>query len=162
VAQPRRTLRHRWSKLPEGRARPRPRDAWKRRASLLSPEDRPALARHFLKLIREHSREACTVTEVTRVLAVSRSALERTCLRAFDFPPAVLINLSRVVSIARDLRETGQPLKTISIGHGFPTPSIMNRFFTRFVGIPPASYRGAGLALRAGDDAVSAARSCPT
>ena len=53
----------------------------------------------------------------------------------------MLINLGRVESIARDLSLTDATLKEISNGHAFPTPSIMNRFFTRFVGVSPGAYR---------------------
>lgn len=121
--------------------RARPKNAWEHRESILAPGRRPPLARHFLQLIAERSREAYTVTEAARTLGVSRTSLERICYATFNLAPGLMINLGRVVSIARDLRETGQTLKQISIGHAFPTPSIMNRFFTRFVGMSPRTYR---------------------
>lgn len=115
--------------------------AWTRRVSLLGPARRDPLSRRFLHLIGDRSRQVFTVTEAARLLGVSRSVLERICLAAFQLPPGVLINLGRALSVARDLRDTGLSLKEISSGHAFPTPSIMNRFFTRYAGMGPGAYR---------------------
>ena len=119
----------------------RSRYAWERRRTLLSPDQRPALAASFLSLVEERARAPFTVTAAARALGVSRSALERICRASFQLPPGVMINLHRVASVARDLEETDGALKEISVGHSFPAPSIMNRFFVRFTGAAPAAYR---------------------
>lgn len=129
---------HRPSGLP---APKRTRAAWSRRSRLLDAAGRPALARGFLRLVSERARVSCSVTEAAALLGVSRSALERMCRDTFRISPGVILNLGRVESVARDLRDTPLTLQQVSYAHAFPAPSIMSRLFHRFTGTSPGRYR---------------------
>ena len=119
----------------------RARIAWVQRARILSQRGRSPLARQFLSLVAERSHKAYSVAEAARSMGISRSSLERLCAESFGRPPALLIGLGRIVSVADALPEKRHTLKFISIHHAFPSASIMSRLFTRFVGISPGAFR---------------------
>jgi AraC-like DNA-binding protein len=92
-------------------------------------------------LVLKNARESQTVPAVARVLGVSRSTLERVSRSCLRLAPGLLIDLVRIRSIARDLRDTHDSAKSIAWGHSYTSPSNMTRRFLEFTGVTPVAYR---------------------
>jgi AraC-like DNA-binding protein len=117
------------------------RDAWERHRSILSPVGRTTTAIRLLDLVIEHSHESYTVPSLSLAMAIGIRQLSRLCLEWFTITPGILVDLARIVSVAREVADTDKSLKSIAYGHGFTARCTMARQFLRFIGIPPLQYR---------------------
>ncbi len=99
-----------------------------------------------LRYIREYPGNGITVDQVLDYLArdnmlVSRCTLERRFVVVVGFSPYQEINRVRLNRIKRLLRNTQYPLKRIAEITGFKAESHLNRFFKRYQGQTPGSFR---------------------
>ena len=111
------------------------------RETVLCATDRPSEALRFLALAHSHSRQAYTVAQAAEVFKVSVRKLSRLSIACLSYPPGLIIDLVRIVSVANEIRATETALKDVSFRHAFPHPSAMGRLFHRFVGVSPGVYR---------------------
>lgn len=116
-------------------------DAWAERARLVSAEGACAKVRAFIAAAREHDHEWFTVFEAADSLGISVRQLRRIVEHDIGYSPHVLLHLIRIESVARQIEQTGLPLKEVAKAHQFADPSSMNRQFKRFVGITPGQFR---------------------
>ncbi len=123
-------------------SRPRATDAWVSHFDLLTPtDDRSLLIKAFIDLVRTNDHEPLSVAQAARELHVSVRTLQRYCSGEIRFPPRLIIDLARMVSITSEIQRTDRPLSAIADAHGFSEPSDMRRWFLRFVGIRPGLHR---------------------
>ena len=117
------------------------RSAWVRRSRILAPAGRPAKARRFLEFARTRDHEGCTVEEASAAIQVNTRALNRLCRRWFGYPPGLMLDLARIVGIARELRETRTRLGSLAAAYDYSDPPALSNQFLRFVGLRPGAYR---------------------
>lgn len=127
-----------------GEPRPRgsnARAAWMNRHRVLCRAWQPEGVRHFLRLIRSRGRRCCAVPEAAAELELSVRHLHRLIMDSLGCPPGTVIDLVRIVNVAREIARGRRPLKAIAKTHGFYDQAAMNRQFLRFTGVPPGEYR---------------------
>ncbi len=117
------------------------RSAWGRRSRILAPVGRPAKARQFLELARTRDHDGCTLEEASAAIHLNARALNRLCRRWFGCPPGLMLDLARIVGIARELRETRTALGSLAAAYDYPDPPALSNQFLRFVGLRPGAYR---------------------
>jgi AraC-like DNA-binding protein len=110
-----------------------------------SPEDRPELIRNLIDQATAHDHQVYPVSQAAAAAGISVRHLHRLCMRYLLHPPGTVIDLSRALSISMDLANTNDLLYLIARRHGFARQSDMNRFFKRFVGDTPRSFRSQSL-----------------
>jgi transcriptional regulator GlxA family with amidase domain len=115
--------------------------AWIQRSTLLSQVGRPEQARRFLALTEERARARLTVADAAAAMTSSVRSLERWSIRWFGVTAGTVIDLARISSVAKDIVETTEPLKSIAAAHSFDSPSTMGRLFLRYSGMTPGRYR---------------------
>ncbi len=108
---------------------------------VLSLEKHAGRARDFLVLAMEHDHETHTVKEAALHLRLTRQHLHRQSLGWFGFPPGVMIDLRRAVSVCSEILNSPGSLGAIAAAHRFPDLSAMGRLTLRFVGLRPAMIR---------------------
>ena len=123
------------------RQAPHARIAWENRARLLSLAGQPEEVKRFIRLARAQARRAYTVPAAAARLELSLRSLYRVIQEALGCPPGTVIDLARVVEIAREITRSRRSLKAIAKKYGFCDQATMNREFLRFTGILPGMYR---------------------
>jgi len=113
------------------------RKAWSQRSQLLDARHRSHLAQRFLKLARSHDHGNLSVASAAKHLEVEVRQLNRLCHKWFDFPPGVIIDLVRVVSLTKRICSGRRKLSHIAADHGFPCVPALISFTWRFVGATP-------------------------
>ncbi len=127
------------------RQAPHARIAWENRARVLSPAGQPEKVKRFIRLARAQAHRTYTVPAAAARLEVSRRTLYRVILEALGCPPGTVIDLVRVVEVAREMTRSRRSLRAIAKQYGFSDQATMGREFVRFTGIPPGMYRAAVL-----------------
>ena len=94
-----------------------------------------------LRYIREHACEGITVSDVLRIVPLSRRKLEQRFLKLVSRSPHAEITRIRMERAGRLLRETTLPLSEIARRAGFADPLYLSRAFKKHVGVSPRSYR---------------------
>ena len=115
--------------------------SWVQRGSILSPFGKTPCARRFLALANAHDHEGYTVAAAAAANHLSVRQLRRLSQASFRHPPAIVIALARIASVARDIIRRDATLERLADEHGFGEASTMSRQFTRFVGVRPGAYR---------------------
>jgi AraC-like DNA-binding protein len=116
-------------------------DAWAERVRLMSGRCVNMKVDAFLATAKEHDHEWFTVQEAAQSLGLSVRHIRRLVEREVGYAPSVLLHLSRIESVAKEIERTGMPLSSIARSHHFPDLPTMTRQFKRFVGGPPSQYR---------------------
>ncbi len=117
---------------------------WEERTRILSPTVNAERVRRFVKIAREHDHEGYTVPQAATALHVSIRQLHRMSIGALGFPPGIVLDLARVVSVAGELLAGDDSLAEIAEAHRYRDEASMTRQFNRFVGITPRLYRSRG------------------
>jgi len=117
------------------------RSAWANRLRVLNPTGRSRAVRSFLRSARENDHLGFSVPAAAASTGVSLRQLYRLSWGALSLPPGVIIDLTRVVSVADAVEGSALPMMTIARVHGFTDQPAMNRQFMRFVGEPPTVRR---------------------
>ena len=94
-----------------------------------------------LNYIEENLRSAPEPADVAYSCHVSLSGLQKLFRYAFGISPADYISRRRITCCARELIETDRSILDIALGHGYNSPEVFTRAFTRIWGEPPASFR---------------------
>lgn len=102
--------------------------------------DDPLLS-EAIQLIRKRAREGLRVTDILKVVPMSRSSLERGCRSVLGRSPNEEINRVRIDYVCDLLRETDLSLEQISRRSGFNTAQYMLQLFKQTKGITPGAYR---------------------
>jgi LacI family transcriptional regulator len=103
-------------------------------------DERVALA---LRYIRASACEGIGVTDVLRVVPVSRSILDRRFKATIGRSPHSEIRAVQLGQAARLLEETDLPLKQVAAQCGIPHTEYLSYLFQRAHGMPPGAYRRA-------------------
>lgn len=98
-----------------------------------------------IAFIREHASSACDVSDVLKVVPVSRSWLERQFREKLGRTPHDEIVRVRMEHARRLLIETSEPIRRIAERCGFSAVQNFNRAFAQSEGMSPAVYRKAHL-----------------
>jgi LacI family transcriptional regulator len=94
-----------------------------------------------LRYIREQSLHGCTVTDVARFSALSRSVLERRFQKYLRRSPQAEIRNVQIARVKQLLLETDHKLADIAALCGFKHPEYLNVMFKRVTGQNPGEYR---------------------
>jgi transcriptional regulator GlxA family with amidase domain len=115
--------------------------SWSARKRLLSLSGRPEVIRKFIRLTRAHVHGALKVPAVAKRLGMNVRFLTRLSVKELGYPPGVVIDLARIVRVAKEIATTQRGFTAIARRYGFPDQAGMNRQFKRIVGVPPGVYR---------------------
>jgi AraC-like DNA-binding protein len=96
-----------------------------------------------LALLHEEPSRPWTVDELSRAVALSRSALGQRFAALVGEPPMQYLTRWRLALAAQALRATAEPLSRVSERSGYETEAAFNRAFKREFGVPPAAWRRA-------------------
>lgn len=129
--------------------------AWENRHRILSADGRPDRARHFLHLARMHSNDRYTVSEAAFDLDLHVRRLTRLSIEWFEYSPGIVISLSRITSLEKEIAATTTLLRVLAHAFGFRDQAAMTREFTRFASISPSVYREFHLSRRLSETAKS-------
>src|SRR6266446_3153831 len=121
--------------------RNRSKGAWAARRGILSLAGRPKKIRRFIRLARAQARGAMKVPAAARRLRMNVRFLTRLSVKELGYAPGVVIDLARIVRVAKELATTQRGYTAIATKYGFPDQSGMNRHFKRIVGVTPGVYR---------------------
>jgi LacI family transcriptional regulator len=94
-----------------------------------------------LRYIREHACEGITVSDVLRVVPLSRRMLEHRFQRVIHRSPHSEIVRIRMERAARLLRETDLPLSEIASRAGFTSSIYLSKAFKHHTGVSPREFR---------------------
>lgn len=94
-----------------------------------------------LRYIREQALHGCTVEEVARFAALSRSVLERRFRKYLRRSPQAEIRNVQIARVKQLLLETDHKLTDIADLCGFKHPEYLNVMFKRVTGQNPGKYR---------------------
>ena len=106
--------------------------------SVLVEDPELALA---IRIIRDHACRGITVSQLVKMLPISRTALEKRFQKHLQTSPKLEINRVRLLRIKQLLRETNDTLTEIASATGFRHPEYMNEFFKCKTGKTPGAYR---------------------
>ena len=115
--------------------------AWREREQVLGGSVDGDLQRRFSDRAAARAAGIPSVQEVAIDLHLSPRRLRQLCMGWFGFPPKVILEVTACETIARELLETGLPLKEIARRQGFREAAAFNRFFKRVTGESPGTYR---------------------
>ena len=115
----------------------------------LHPDDLPprgarAIAGRARQLIRERYADDVTASDLAAATGRSRFTVHRAFLSVYGLAPSDYQRQLRLRA-ARDLILRGAPISQAAAQSGFADQSHLTRWFTRYYGITPASYRRAGV-----------------
>jgi LacI family transcriptional regulator len=94
-----------------------------------------------LRFIREHACDGITVSDVLRVVPMSRRILEHRFQKFVRRTPHAEIIRIRMDRVARLLRETELPLIEIAARSGFAAAEYLSVAFKKYTGQSPRAYR---------------------
>ena len=94
-----------------------------------------------IRIIRDRACHGITVTQLVRMLPISRTVLEKRFQKHLQTSPKLEINRVRLIRIKQLLRETDDTLTEIASATGFRHPEYMNEFFKCKTGDTPGAYR---------------------
>jgi AraC family transcriptional activator of pobA len=100
-----------------------------------------ALVGNFLQMIELHYRDGWPVARYATVLGVTSDKLHAHCRREKGASPRALIHDRLVREACVRLQQLDLPVEQIGYGLGFRDPAYFNRFFRRYRGASPGSYR---------------------
>ncbi|MCD8072783.1 MAG: helix-turn-helix transcriptional regulator, partial [Alistipes sp.] len=100
------------------------------------------LFRQFMVMVKQQCRRFCEVEYYADQLCISPWYLSFICSNsANNLPPKKIIDLQAILEIKIMLETTGEPLQKIAERMNFPDQSYFGRFFKRYSGQSPLSYR---------------------
>lgn len=94
-----------------------------------------------VRFIRQRAREMIQVSDVAKVVSVSRRGLERRFRRVLNCSILDEIRRVRLEQVARMLIETNQSVGQIALALSFPGIEHISRFFRKETGMSPLAYR---------------------
>jgi transcriptional regulator GlxA family with amidase domain len=97
-----------------------------------------------LRLAREWSGDAPSITELCKRLAISRRSLEQRFRSAVGRSPMEEIRRLNLERAAEMLVATAEPVKSIALACGFSSLVHLSVAFRRAYGISPRSFRREG------------------
>lgn len=97
-----------------------------------------------LSYIQDHASDGVTVSEVARLLGVSRRFLEIRFRRDLNCTPGAHIRRVQLESVARLLRMTNLPIQVIAQRTGYQHPEVLMRAFKREYALTPMQFRQSG------------------
>ena len=100
-----------------------------------------ALVGNFLQMIELHYRDGWPVARYAAVLGVTSDKLHAHCRREKGASPRALIHDRLVREACVRLQQLDLPVEQIGYGLGFRDPAYFNRFFRKYRGASPGSYR---------------------
>lgn len=115
---------------------------WWREASQPARSTEKGLAR-AIRFCREHFREPLGVKQLAQEAGMSREHFSRIFHQHVGHSPGAYMRNLRVNEAAQLLRETGLPLREISMRCGFYSSQHLMRTFQRVHGVSPSEYRRA-------------------
>jgi AraC-like DNA-binding protein len=132
-------------------------EAMRRYVETLPPQGRGWLAgvrdRHVgraLALLHGAPGKAWTVDDLSREVALSRSALAERFAELVGEPPMQYLMRWRLALAAQALRGGDDPVARVAEHSGYESEAAFNRAFKREFGMPPAAWRRAGRARSGG------------
>jgi AraC family transcriptional regulator len=115
---------------------------------LATPERRPAWLAEARSVLHDRYADSLSLAEVAAAIGVEPERLARGFRRAFGEPMATYIRRLRVSAAADLLASTDLPIARIATDVGFADQSHLTRWFARYVGMTPGSYRARRLDRR--------------
>jgi LacI family transcriptional regulator len=97
-----------------------------------------------LRYIREHACEGIMVSDVSRVVPLSRRMLEHRFQKVLRRSPHAEILRIRMERVARLLRETDLPVAEVASRAGFANSTYLSKAFKKYTGVSPRSFRAGG------------------
>lgn len=94
-----------------------------------------------VRFIRQHAREMIQVSDVAKVVSVSRRGLERRFRRVLNCSVLDEIRRVRLEQVVRMLVETNQLIGQIALALNYPSIEHISRFFRKEMGMSPLAYR---------------------
>jgi AraC family transcriptional activator of pobA len=101
----------------------------------------PALVGNFLQMIELHYRDGWPVARYAAALGVTPDRLHAHCQREKGCGPRAIIHERLVREACTRLQQLDLPVEQIGYGLGFRDPAYFNRFFRKYRGEAPGSYR---------------------
>ena len=101
----------------------------------------PALVGNFLQMVELHYRDGWPVARYADVLGVTSDKLHAHCQREKNCGPRAIIHERLVREACTRLQQLDLPVEQIGYGLGFRDPAYFNRFFRKYRGASPGSYR---------------------
>lgn len=111
----------------------------RRSTEVLAMEDRQIAA--VARFIREHACEGIDVSDVLRVIPMSRSSLDRRFIKILRRSPKDEILRIRLNRVKQLLAESDFPLSLIAEKTGFEHIEYLSRIFKKKIGITPSHFR---------------------
>ena len=100
-----------------------------------------ALVGNFLQMVELHYRDGWPVGRYATVLGVTSDKLHAHCQREKGCGPRALIHERLVREACTRLQQLDLPVEQIGYGLGFRDPAYFNRFFRKYRGASPGTYR---------------------
>jgi len=110
----------------------------------LTEEPEHVLIRRAQQIVNEHVEKIITVTELARMLAVSREHLTRQFKEETALTPHDYILRQKLLLACHLLKETSLSNKQIAARLGYIEPSHFTRTFRRVIHMPPSRFRAVG------------------
>ena len=101
----------------------------------------PALVGSFLQMVELHYRDGWPVARYAGALGVTSDKLHAYCQREKSCGPRAIIHERLVREACTRLQQLDLPVEQIGYGLGFRDPGYFNRFFRKYRGASPGSYR---------------------
>jgi len=101
----------------------------------------PALVGNFLQMVELHYRDGWPIARYAAALGVTPDRLHAHCQREKGFGPRAIIHERLVREACTRLQQLDLPVEQIGYGLGFRDPAYFNRFFRKYRGASPGSYR---------------------
>ncbi len=95
----------------------------------------------FRQLLEVHFKERRSVKDYAAALRVSPDRLHDICARSLNKPPLRLIHERTIYEAQSLLARSNRTVDQISDFLGFKSAGQFNKFFKRFVGVPPGEFR---------------------
>jgi len=100
-----------------------------------------ALVGNFLQMVELHYRDGWPVARYAAALGVTSDKLHAHCQRERGCGPRALIHQRLVREACTRLQQLDLPVEQIGYGLGFRDPAYFNRFFRKYRGASPGTYR---------------------
>jgi AraC family transcriptional activator of pobA len=101
----------------------------------------PALVGNFLQMVELHYRDGWPVARYAGALGVTSDKLHAHCQRERSRGPRAIIHERLLREACMRLQQLDLPVEQIGYGLGFRDPAYFNRFFRKYRGASPGSYR---------------------
>ena len=100
-----------------------------------------ALVGNFMQMVELHYRDGWPVARYAAALGVTSDKLHAHCQREKGCGPRALIHERLVREACTRLQQLDLPVEQIGYGLGFRDPAYFNRFFRKYRGASPGTYR---------------------